>query len=295
MSTDTADASDGETATVGITGEPTGGIRMWLNQTWAFTARTISSLRHNPALVLTAVGFPPMFYFVFTLSDTGSDVLAATAISWGMFGALFACLYVFGNQLATDVEDQRYVTFRSMPIYPSAEFAGRMLAGLLVAVAAMLAGIAAGLVDGASFTLRGPSSLVVVPLAFTLVCLLFMLIAMPIVLLLEDESYVEYVTSIVAVFLFVVTGSNGISPNAAFIDVGVMDTSWLNYLPNSLATRLLAYHLVPADQWTVAGITPPSMPEGFVFLGIVGLYGLLAVALGVLFVRTMMYKLEVKP
>lgn len=290
MSTDAADASEEEMATAGYTGGATGGVRVWFEQTWAFTARTIITLRNNYVMVLLAVGFPPLFYLMTAASASlEPGIRVANAVTWGMFGALFAAMYVFGNQLATDVEDQRYVTYRSMPIYPSAEFVGRIVGGLLIATLAMLAGLAAGLVDGASIRPRGPSSVLVVPLAFALVCTLFMMVALPVVILLEDESYVDSTTSLVAILFFFVTGQNGMVAGTAWID-----THWLNYIPNSLGTRLVASHFVPADQWAGAGLTPPSMPEGVTFLALVAVYGLFALVVGFAFFRTVLYRLEVR-
>lgn len=286
-----SDASQSEPAIAVPTNGATGGLQTWLLQAWGFTARTVGSLRRNYTMLLLVVGFPVIFYVVFTTSGSPSPgVRAAIAVTWCMFGALLGSMYVFGNQLAVDVEDNRYVTYRSMPIYPSAEFAGRVIGGILVGAIAIVPAVIVGVIDGASFVIRSPLSVVVVPLAFALVCTLLMMLTLPVVIVLKNERYVESATSLLVVFLFFITGQNGATPELAWVD-----SFWLNYIPNSLATRLAAYHSVPADAWAAAGFTEPAMPEGLEFVAITGVYGLLAVTTGVVIWRRVLYKLEVIP
>lgn len=54
---------------------------------------------------------------------------AGVAVSYGMFGAIVASLNSFGQQLAADFEADRYIQYRSLPLVPSADLAGRAVAG----------------------------------------------------------------------------------------------------------------------------------------------------------------------
>lgn len=58
------EAAEEELPTAGHAGEAAGGLRTWLEQTWAFTARVIVTLRNNHVMLLLAVGFPPLFYLL---------------------------------------------------------------------------------------------------------------------------------------------------------------------------------------------------------------------------------------
>ncbi|QCS41224.1 ABC transporter permease [Natrinema versiforme] len=264
----------------------TGGRRVWLEQAGAFARRSLREVRNSWLMLTWVIAFPAIMYLLQTTQGTnGSAVSDATvSIGIGILGSMFVCLFVFGNQLATDLEDRRYVAYRSMPIAPSAELAGRMAAGLVLAGGAFAATIAAGLATGASYGLRGPESVPIALAAGALTCLFWMVVAIPFVVVAGNERVASMTTTLVAVGGFVLTGLNGTVPAQSPIDGPV-----LNVLPNTLPTRLLVSHLVPAENWTELGVAPPAMPTGPAFLALLAAYAVLAIVAGTMLVNRTLY------
>ena len=232
------------------------------------------------------IAFPAIMYLFFVAqgSDGPATGDAITSIGIGIMGALFVCLYLFGDQLAGDLEDRRYAAYRSMPLSPAADLAGRMVAGLLLATAAFAGTILAGLATGAEYGLRGPESIPIVLVAGLLTCVFWMITSIPIVLAADNERVAEWGTSLVAVGAFVLTGFNGALGSQSPIEGEV-----LNYLPNALPTRLLVYHLVPTEEWAELGAAPPAMPTGIEFLALLAGYALLALAVGTVLLNRYAY------
>lgn len=271
----------------GLVGQrPIGGGRAWLEQASAFTRRSLQEMRNSRLMVLWIIGFPAIMYLFRATQGTRTSAVAdaTAAIGTGVLGSMLVCLFLFGNQLASDLEDRRYTAYRSMPIAPSAELAGRMGAALVLAMAAFTVTIAAGLATGAAYGLRGPESVLIVLIAGVLSCLFWMVVAIPVVIVAGNKQIARMVTSFVAVIAFVFTGLNGVVPAQSPID-GPM----LNYLPNTLPTRLLVYHLVPAESWIDVGVAPPAMPTGPVFVGVLAAYTGLAIAAGTILVNRALY------
>lgn len=260
------------------------GVR--LEQARAFTVRSLREVRNSWFMLAWVIAFPAIMYLLRVIQ--GGEISAAAdasaALGTGILGAMFVCLFVFGNQLATDLEDRRYAAYRSMPISPVAELTGRMGAGLVLAAGAFGVTILAGVATGASFGLRGPESIPIVLLAGVLTCLFWMVVAIPFVVVAGNKRVASMMTTLVAVMAFVLTGLNGAVPAQSPIDGQV-----LNYLPNTLATRLLVAHLVPAENWTALGVSPPALPTEPAFLGLLAAYTLLAVLAGTALVHRTLY------
>lgn len=263
---------------------------IWTNQVRAFAERNLREIAHSWALLAIAVGFGPFLYLVYLLAwdSVPGTMRASLAIGLGVFGSMLVCLYVFGNQLVVDVEASRYELYRAMPVRPSADLVGRMLAGLVVSCVAFLSTLFVGQLTGASFGLRGLESIPIAVAAFTFSCLLWMVVAVPIVIAANNERYAELLTTLVAVAAVFVTGNNGVTPEMAMID-----SELLNVVPNSLSARLLGYHLVEGGEYAEAGLVPPPIPSGFEFVALLALYGLVSLAIGIAFVRTSLYDNEV--
>jgi len=76
-----------------------------------------------------------------------------------------------------------------------------------------------------------------------------MVVAIPFVIAAGNKQVATLATTFVAITTFTLTGLNGAVPAQSVIDGPV-----LNYLPNTLPTRVLIAHLVPAESWTGLGI-----------------------------------------
>lgn len=266
--------------------ESSDGRRVWIEQAGAFTRRSLQEVRNSRLMLAWVIAFPAIMYLLRTTQGaSGSAVSDATvSVGIGILGSMFVCLFVFGNQLATDLEDRRYVAYRSMPISSSADLTGRMAAGLVLAASAFTVTIVAGLATGASYGLRGPESVPIVLAAGVLTCLFWMIAAIPFVVAAGNKRIASMATTLLAVTAFILTGLNGAVPSQSVIDGPV-----LNYLPNTLPTRLLVYHLVPTESWTELGVAPPAMPTDPTFLVLLAGYAALAVLAGTLLVNRTLY------
>lgn len=279
---DPGGARGSETATSAATS--TG--RVWFDQASAFARRSVQEVRNSWIMLLWVIAFPAIMYLLTATQGTESSAAgdATLSIGIGILGAMFVCLYLFGNQLATDLEDRRYVAYRSMPLSPSAELAGRMTAGLVLAGGAFAATIAAGITTGASYGLRGPESIPIVILAGVLTCVFWMVVAIPLVVVADNKRVAEWTTTLLAVGAFVLTGFNGAMPGGAQLDGDL-----LNVLPNTLPTRLLVYHLVPAENWADLGVSPPALPVGPEYVALLVGYAVLAAVVGTLVMNRSLY------
>lgn len=261
----------------------------WTNQVRAFAERSLREIARSRIMLFWVFGFPPAMYLLYTVAMGNGDISpaqrASFALGIGMFGAILVCLYVFGNQFVTDVEDHRYAAFRALPISPSADLAGRMLVGLVLAFAALLSTLAVAALTGASFGFRGIESIPVVLVAGVLSCVLWMVVAIPIVVVADSERYAEFITTGLATGAFVLTGFNGVLPTVSPLDVRV-----LNYLPNALPTRLLAYHLIDTSQWAEIGLAPATMPTGVAYLGLLFVYAVVFLVVGAVVLNRGLYK-----
>ncbi|WP_153550338.1 ABC transporter permease [Candidatus Nanohalobium constans] len=215
-----------------------------------------------------------------SLGSAPPTMKAGLSIGIGIFGSMIVCLYVFGNQLIIDLEDQRYETYRSMPMMPTADLAGRLSAGITISSVAFLTTVFIGLVTGASYSVRGLNSIPVIIAAFAFSCVLWMIVSIPMVMTASNERYAELLTTITAVIATLITGNNGVMPEAAMVSENL-----LNIIPNSLSTRVLSYHLIEGGAYTEAGLVPPAMPSGIESLGLLTVYGVVSALAGVMLVR----------
>ena len=278
----TRDQTESNTATAGT------GVR-WTKQTKAFALRNLRAMLRTKATIIWGFGFPAFWYILtslFFLPDAGdvgaatlADTKGATAVSLGLFGVLTVTLVAFASGLGEDLTAKRYRKLRSLPVAPSADFAGRYLAGVAVAAVSYALVLAVGWVDGASYTLRRPSSVLVVVGSFLLFALVGTSVAVLVTWLVEDAEIVVGITNAILLVSYFLTGYNGLVP-------GLLpgDSRWLvNVAPNSLAARLQAWHLtdlpktVPAGT-REAGLSPPPLPVSPAFITLLAAW---AVVLGV--------------
>lgn len=273
-------------------GESTGSdrLRSWLGQSRSFYGRYARELLRNKTVLFWSILFPVGFYLLtisvfLNLSEIPSQarpaVLGSTAISYGTFGAIIVCLNTFGQQLAADFEAGRYRQFRALPVAPTADLAGRMAAGLTLAVAAIAAVVAVGVPTGAEFAVREPASLLVGALAVLSLAVVWMVVATLVATVVTDERYASIITVAVALLAFMLTGYNGTNPG----DYGGPEFL-LNYLPNTLPTRLLVYSFVDVPSSVLA---PPALPSTAWGLALMTGYSLLALGVGVLVMRRSVY------
>jgi ABC-2 type transport system permease protein len=276
---------------------PTAGDQRWFRQAWAFTERYLRVLVRNKAVLFWGVAFPAGFYLL-TLAlfmDFGripaeyhGQVKAVVAIGYGTFGAVIVCLNSFGQHLVEDLEDDRYKQFRALPLSPTADFAGRMFAGYLFMLGSVAVVLGVGVAAGASFTVRSAASVPLVLVALAGFAVLWMVVATVVAVLVRDARFASIIAVTVALLSYWSTGFNGTA-----VSMFAGPDEWLNLLPNTLATRVMVYHLVAIDDWAAAGMAPPAVPDGIASLGLLALYGAVCVVAGVAIVRGVVYDREV--
>ena len=270
--------------------------QVWFGQARSFFTRYARELLRNKTVLFWSLGFPVGFYLltisVFIPTDQiPADVLplvyASTAISYGTFGAVIVCLNSFGTQLAADFEAGRYKQFRALPIAPTADLAGRMAAGLALAAVAFAAVVLVSLGTGAEYAVQGIASIPVAVLAFGSFAVVWMVLATAIVTVVGDERYATIITVAIALLSYMLTGFNGTDP------ASYSGPDWLlNYLPNTLPTRLLVAHFVDGSAQSLA---PPAVPGTVWGLATLGVYAALSLAVGVVVVRAVVYRKGVLP
>jgi len=276
----------GQTDTETATPTASSGIGRWATQTKAFALRNLRSMLRTKATIIWGFGFPAFWYFLSSLvflpeaEDIGgtatlADVKGSTAVSLGLFGVLTVTLVAFAGGLSADLTTKRYRKLRSLPVAPSADFAGRYLAGVAVAAVAYVLVLLVGLADGAAYSLRGPGSIPVVAGTFLLFSLVGVSVAVLVTRLVEDSELVVGITNAILLVSFFLTGYNGTTPSLL-----PEQSQWLvNVAPNSLATRLQTWHLTDIPATTPpgveeAGLTPPVLPVGVTFVALLAAWAL---------------------
>ena len=287
----TATSSHGRTAPL------EGDSRPWIAQTRAFTVRYLRELFRNRAVLFWTLGFPAGFYLLTVAvfipemaAEAEPYVLATIAVSYGTFGAIIAALNSFSEQLGEDIEADRYVLFRSLSIAPTADLAGRLLAGTGLALVALAAVVPVGVVTGASFGFRSAFSPLVVLAAVLTFAIVWMTVAVLVSVAIRDSRYASIITVSIALVAFMVSGYNGTDP-AVFQGPNAA----LNWLPHTLATRLIAHHLVVPPAGVDLGLAPPSLPGVGFGLGVLGAYAAVSLVVAVATVRRFLYNREVLP
>ena len=259
---------------------------IWVAQASGFTYRTLRDVSRSWSVLAVAVGLPPIMYLLVTATrsfDPTTKGLFAVGIA--VLGAMIASLTVFGSQLAVDLEADRFVAYRSMAVRPSADFAGRVVAGLVVAALALVVGLGVGVLDSAPISVTGVLPVVVSLAAFLGLSVVFMAVAVPIVVAANNEQYAQFVLSLVAVFAFMLTGYNGMLSSVA-----VLSESISGFLPNVLATRTIAVQLVTSENITRVGF---AAERGR--LQPLVAYSIGAALLGVLLTRWQLYDKGIRP
>lgn len=274
---------------------------MWFRQANAFLVRYFREILRNRAALFWSFGFPTAFYLltisVFIDMDeipaaAEPSVMAVTAIGYGVFGSIIVCLNAFGQQFAEDLEVNRYATFRSLPLRPSADLAGRTTASVLIAAVSFAFVLAVSVLTGASYSLATPSSVLVVIAAFVLSSVIWVVFALLVAVVAKNGRYVNVISLSFALAAYFGTGFNGTVPSSF-----AGDDVLLNYFPNSLATRMLSYHLVAIDSetaggspWEQAGLVPPEMPAGAASIGLLLAYAIGIAIVGLLVLQYSLYK-----
>lgn len=239
--------------------------------------------------------FPALWYFLTAnmgvmpavAAEHASVTKAILGISFGVFGAFTVALVGVAGDLATDLDEQRYRTFRSRPIAPSADLTGRFAAGATVGFAAWSVTVAVAALDGASYSVGTPVTLVIVPAGVGLFCLVGMVAGVVTAVLVTKPQHATTVGTGVLVVGFFVTGYNGTVPR-----VFPADPAWLNLIPNALTTRLLVHHLVD-HAGESAGLVPPPVPASPAYVALLVAYGGLLYLGGIAVMRRTVYGTDV--
>ncbi|ELY61911.1 ABC transporter permease [Natronolimnohabitans innermongolicus] len=262
----------------------------WTRQTRAFTRRHVQQLRRNKLLVVLAVGWPVLWYFLtmaFFIEDVPAGdlqyVKAANGISYGLFGAFTVTVAVFAGEFARDLESDRYRKLRAMPVSPTADLTGRFVAGMALGAISYLVTILAAVAHGGRFDLLAMDATAVAALVavlvatFVLFCVIAMALAMLLALVITKPEHMTTIAVVVVLMAFYLTGFNGVTPGMI-----ADDPTFINYVPNSLATRMQLAAWAGADD--VAFMTPPAVPLSFEYGGLLVGYtvGLAAVAVGIM-------------
>lgn len=275
--------------------------RRRIRQIHAFFIRHLRELTRDRTALFWSFGFPTIFYLMTITvfidldqipSEVEPAVMGIVAIGYGIFGAVIVCLNAFGQQFADDIDQRRYSSFRALPLSPSADLVGRSSASILMAAIAFCFVLAVSVLTGASYSLASISSLPVVIGAFLLSSLIWIVLALFIAVIATNGQYVSIISLSIALISYFGTGFNGTTPGSFAGDLAL-----LNYLPNSLATRLMSYHMVEIDPeladgapWEAAGMVPPEMPVGPEYLGLLLVYAVVFLVAGLLAMRYSMYK-----
>lgn len=234
----------------------------WTGQARAFTRRHVQQLRRNRLLVLLAVGWPVLWYLLtmtLFIEDPDPDrlgyVKAANGITYGLFGAFTVTVAVFAGEFARDLEGDRYRKLRAMPVSPTADLAGRFVAGTALGAGSYLVTILAAAAHGATFELEGigPTTVAILALTLVLFCVIAMALAMLLALVITKPEHMTTIAVVVVLMAFYLTGFNGMTPGMI-----AEDPAFVNYLPNSLATRMQIAAWAGTDN--VAFMTPPEAP-----------------------------------
>ncbi len=253
--------------------------RIWVRQASGFTYRTLRDVSRSWTVLAMAIGFPPVMYLLVTATrDLDSVTKGLLAGGIAVLGAMIASLTIFGSQLAVDLEADRFAAYRSMAVYPSADFAGRVAAGLIIAALALCFGLGVSVLDGAPVGVGGVLSVAVSAAGFVILSVVCMAVAVPIVVAANNEQYAQFTLSLVAVFGFMLTGYNGM-----LMEVAILDGSIARLLPNVLATRAMTAQLVTTEGVAGSGFVPGGRLVPLLA------YGVCATAFGVFITRWQLY------
>jgi len=273
-------------------------VGRFFEQTGAFAARALRTLRRNGAVVFWAVAFPALFYLltVYLFIDTTAMpaetvrvVKAVNAVSYGTFAALVVFLNTFSQSLVADVESGRYGQFRALPVVPGADFFGRFAAAYVFALGAVGVVLGVGAATGATYELQSALSIPVALVGLFAMGLFAASISVLLVAAVPDPKFASIITITVVMLAFFLTGYNGVQPGMVAGTAG-----FVNYVPNGLATRLAVYHLVPVGDWAVAGLSDPVAPTAPRYLALLVGYAVAGAGLAVFVTRRSLYRGEIQ-
>lgn len=263
----------------------------WLRQTKAFALRSLRREFHDRATLFWTIGSPMLFYLLFGIALGGGDSgaeRAATALTFGIFGAMSATLSGISSFLFWDLETRRYRKLRSLPVSVTADFVGRFLAGFVLGASSFCLIVAVGAVTGSTFALRSPLSVPIAVVAVLLFCVIGTAAGIAVIAIVRDVQRFNPVANAVILVAFFLTGFNGIVPE--LLPSGLRPL--VNVVPNALATRLLVGELVAVDA-TAAFLTPPPVPGGPLYGGLLVAETVLFGGMAVVLARKIIYDWEI--
>jgi len=279
----------------GHRGEQSGCLtwRDWLRQTESFARRHLRQYSRSPVSLLLVVAWPAFWYLLvahllFTAGATApgaaASAKAAFAVSFGLFGAFTVSLTGVVGTFAADVSTKRYRKFRSLPVSPAADLAGRFTAGAGLSVLSYTGLLVIGAIDGAAFALRRPWSPLIVLLGVVAFAAIGVVLAVGIAAIVPRPEYASTLAMAILLGTFFGTGFNGVSPGLFPGPPGL-----LNILPVSLITRNQLFHLVTPGGTEPGVFGPPVLPGGPVAATAIGFSGLAAFGIGIMIIGRSVY------
>lgn len=263
--------------------------RLWVRQVLAFAWRSLRQYTRSPLSLLLLVAWPGLWYLLVAhvlFGSPGGDphdvavAKAAFAVSFGLFGAFTVSLTGVVGSFTADIQTKRYRKFRSLPVSPGADLAGRFVAGASLSLVSYVGLLGIGALDGAAFTVRSAWSPLVVGVSVVAFVAVGVATAMSLAALVPRPEYATTLATVVLLVTFFGTGFNGVSP-ALF-----PGPPWLlNVIPVSLVTRFQLAHVVVAPgRVSPAVFGPPALPSGPAAVAMTLAFGLgsLALAVGVM-------------
>lgn len=266
-------------------------------QVRAFTRRYLRQYTRSPLSLAFLVAWPTFWYLLVvhvllgTAAGDAATVAAAKAtyaVSFGLFGAFTVALNGVVGSFTADVQTKRYRKFRSLPVSPAADLAGRFLAGTALAALSYGGLLAVGVLDGAAFALRSPASPAIVALCLVAFSAVGVAAALTLAAAVPRPAHATTLATALLVFAFFGTGFNGAAPRL-FPGPGWL----LNVIPVTVLTRLQLYHLVDGAAARAVGAVPPTLPAEPAFLLLAVVYGGGSLALGDAVMRRLVYRGEV--
>lgn len=264
----------------------TGILVDWVGQTRAFASRQFRETMRSKVALFWSFAFPVIWYFLTVHLNAipgaraidGPNMKAILGISFGIFGAFTVTLVGFTGSLTADIEAKRYRKYRTLPLPPSADLAGRFTSGASLGIIAWVITVTAAVLDGASYQLNGLRSVPLIALAVVSFCLIGMTAGLLVALVVPRADHATTAATGIVVVWFFVTGYNGTVPHV-FPASGEL----LNVVPNALATRFVINQLVDVN-WVNTTLVPPSMPGdlGSITLLVGYAIGLTGISVGVI-------------
>lgn len=240
-------------------------------------------------IVFLTVAWPVLWYFLtiefFVDLPPGTDLgplKAVNGINYGLFGAFTVTVAIFAGAFARDLEGNRYRKLRSMPIAPTADLAGRFVAGAILGVASYLVTILVAYAHGATFGPLTVETVAILALTLGSFCLIAMALAMVLALVVTKPEQMTTIAIVTVLMAYFVTGFNGSSPEMLADGAEIV-----NYLPNSLATRMQIAYWVGTEN--LGTMTPPEAPDSIEYVGILLGYAIVLLTASIVIVRRIAY------